>query len=311
MKSLGFSRYALNTCVAAVLLSGCGGNAGSSGATPPVNVAGEGFSYHKTFTFTGAKQTFTVPTGVKRIKVIAVGAQGGGYFRGFGGRVFAIIPVTPGEKLAIFVGGQGSENAAGFNGGGSGGSERGFFAGYGGGGASDVREGGVRMADRVLVVGGGGGGGGQGADGGTGGKGGGSVGGSGGFGSGTSSGQSSAGGGSGGTQDSGGDGGSGGTGVFGDGGPGASATLGDGGAGGAGCPYGTSCSYGAAGGGGGGGYYGGGGGGAGGAGFSNYGGGGGGGGGSSYIEPNAYAYRSWQGWKKIHTANGLVVMSWQ
>jgi hypothetical protein len=39
MKSLGFSLSALSTCVAAVLLSGCGGNAGSSGATPQGAVA--------------------------------------------------------------------------------------------------------------------------------------------------------------------------------------------------------------------------------------------------------------------------------
>ena len=108
MKSLDFGHYALNTCVAAVMLSGCGGNAGSSGATPPVNSAGERLPYHKTFNYTGAEQMFTVPPGVKKIKVIAVGAQGGGDFQGFGGRVYAIIPVTPGEKLAIFVGGQGS-----------------------------------------------------------------------------------------------------------------------------------------------------------------------------------------------------------
>jgi len=35
----------------------------------------------------------------------------------------------------------------------------------------------------------------------------------------------------------------------------------------------------------------------------------GGGGGSSYIEPSARKYESWQGWKTA-TGNGLVVFSW-
>lgn len=141
MKSLGFNRYALNTCVAAVMLSGCGANAGS-GATPPVNVAGERLPYHKTFNYTGAEQMFTVPRGVKKLKVIAVGAQGGGDIQGFGGRVYAIIPVTPGEKLAVFVGGAGTSPGGGFNGGGAGGPSYGSSGyGAGGGGASDVRGG--------------------------------------------------------------------------------------------------------------------------------------------------------------------------
>ena len=69
--------------------------------------------------------------------------------------------------------------------------------------------------------------------------------------------------------------------------------------------------YGPAGGGAGGGYYGGGGGGAG-VTFelgSEGGAGGGGGGGSSYIEPSAHRFASWQGWKKA-TGNGLIVFNW-
>ena len=165
MKSLDFGRYALSTCVAAVMLSGCGGSAGSSGATPPVSVAGERFPYHKTFNYTGRKQMFTVPPGVKKLKVIAVGAQGNGDMHGFGGRVYALIPVTPGEKLAIFVGGDGAYNnsSGGFDGGALGGlypycyRSSGNCYGYGGGGASDVREGGDSLTDRILVAGGGGG----------------------------------------------------------------------------------------------------------------------------------------------------------
>jgi len=76
---------------------------------------------------------------------------------GAGGSVKATIPVTPGEKLAIFVGGYGA-TAGGFNGGGTGGSTGGSGGnGGGGGGASDVRQGGDRLANRVVVAGGGGG----------------------------------------------------------------------------------------------------------------------------------------------------------
>ena len=305
MKRLFLGHYALNMCVAAATLSGCGGNTGS-GATPPVNGASERLPFHKTFKYTGAEQMFTVPGGLKKLKVIAVGAQGGGDIQGYGGRVYAIIPVTPGEKLAIFVGGEGTLPSGGFNGGGSSGAGYGRFPGYGGGGATDIREGGSGLANRIVVVGGGGG---QGSyDGpkdGIGGKGGGNIGGAGGVGSGYYG--LAGGGGGGGTQDRGGFGGSGGQGqVCGDS-PGDAGSLGQGGDGAEGYYL---CG---AGGGGGGGYYGGGGGGGG----SNdgsseaTGGGGGGGGGSSYIEPSAYAYRTWTGWKKIGTADGLVVLSWQ
>jgi Glycine rich protein len=313
MKSLGFTRYALNTCVAAVMLSGCGGNAGS-GATPPVNGAGERLPYHKTFNYTGARQVFTVPAGVKKLTVIAVGARGGGDasyegrdIQAFAGRVRAIIPVTPGEKLAVFVGGEGSRSSGGFNGGGMGAGEPSCCEGYGGGGASDIRQGGDTLRDRVLVVGGGGGEEAFGFPeyGGLGGNGGGSVGGAGtdGYTGGSLSGGY---GGGGGTQRRGGTGGDGASGSYGGepGNPGSLAVGGSGGRGG-----GLSSYVGGGGGGGGGGYYGGGGGGGGG----SYGGGpgGGGGGGSSNIEPSAYAYQSWQGWEKIHTANGLVVFDWQ
>ena len=102
-----------------------------------------------------------------------------------GGRVFAELPVISGEHLAVFVGGAANGTSGGFNGGGS----AKFYTssgGYGGGGASDIREGGVSLHDRILVVGGGGGQGGFNYDGyGAGGKGGGSGAGSGANGAGT------------------------------------------------------------------------------------------------------------------------------
>jgi len=96
---------------------------------------------------------------------------------GLGGRTSAELIVTPGEVLQVNVGGVGTDatgdrrngeapeaydsaegggsgGIGGFNGGGYGGS-----GGGGGGGASDIRQGGTALDDRVVVGAGGGGGG--------------------------------------------------------------------------------------------------------------------------------------------------------
>ncbi|MGB8149776.1 MAG: hypothetical protein WCE97_01115, partial [Candidatus Cybelea sp.] len=67
MRVSGLSRYALCTCVAAIL-AGCSSQSlsGPQGAIIP-NAA----SKAKTFNYTGHKQTFTVPPGVTTIKIIA------------------------------------------------------------------------------------------------------------------------------------------------------------------------------------------------------------------------------------------------
>lgn len=307
-------RYAVGVCAAVALLDGCGG-APSNGVVPIA--APDHFPKHKPFYFTGRAQDFRVPEGVTHITVVARGAHGAGSPAVDGGRVHAVIPVTPGEKLVIYVGGDASGTTAGFNGGGSGGpGGHGYKTadGYGGGGASDVREG-DKLSDRIVVAGGGGGNGG--ATSGydcskpTGGKGGGPTGGNGTGGSPDSYAQCGLGG-TGGTQAVGGSGGAGGISCFGYyGNAGDSGALGAGGSGGTGSSgeY-SSYSGGAGGGGGGGGYYGGGGGGAGcNSETSSTAGGGGGGGGSSYVEPSATKWHMWQGWKNS-THNGLVVLSW-
>ncbi|WP_354443847.1 glycine rich domain-containing protein [Ottowia thiooxydans] len=111
-----------------------------------------------TFTYTGAVQTFVVPSGVTSLTLEAWGAQGGTRSPAFsanqGGYATGILAVTPGETLQIYVGGRPSDSSAGFNGGGAG-----DFGGAGGGGASDIRQGGTSLANRVLVAAGGGGGG--------------------------------------------------------------------------------------------------------------------------------------------------------
>lgn len=314
------ARFALSVGATA-LFAGCGGLQPPIGATGVMTLRGDSFPHHKTFRYTGNEQSFVVPKSVTSLDVVARGGAGGGsvYYTsrsGRGGRVHAVLPVRPGEKLFIFVGGSGGydsfQRIGGFNGGGNPG--RCCEGAFGGGGASDVRRGGIRINDRILVAAGGGGEGGFECCGGAGGVGGGLSGGDGGnalYGYGDGGG----GGGQGGTQYSGGSGGKiwkgyskrygrahhGLPGRKGSGGDGGLAGFGEG-----------SSSDGGAGGGGGGGFYGGGGGGGGvgGWGGGDGQGGGGGAGGSSYVEPDAISGRTWSGWKNA-TGNGLVVLGWQ
>ena len=160
---------------------------GSGGATTAVvNVVVSPNHGSQVFNAIGAQQNFVVPAGVTSVTVQAHGARGGrgsslNVTPGNGGSVTATIAVTPGETLALFVGGLGGDGhanapgAGGFNGGGTGPVV--LNTGGGGGGASDVRQGGSALANRVVVAGGGGGSGtGGGVAGGTGGAGGGTTG---------------------------------------------------------------------------------------------------------------------------------------
>ena len=131
----------------------------------------------------GGEQTYTVPAGVTRVNVVAVGAPGGtgsgvmSHVGGAGGRgalAAADLDVRPGEVLYVEVGRPGLDagittGQGGFNGGGS------SLDGGGGGGASDVRtcsitasSCGPGVADsahsRLLVAAGGGGGSGASSD---------------------------------------------------------------------------------------------------------------------------------------------------
>ncbi|MGA2761285.1 MAG: glycine-rich protein, partial [Candidatus Cybelea sp.] len=162
MTCLGFGRYTLGLIVAVALLAACGGTQPPMGAANALGAHGEKQS--QTFSYTGAEQTFTVPSGVTAVTVTASGASGSSTFgrsgpSGLGGLVKATIPVTPGEALAVFVGGAGSPEGTGYNGGAApytGGSCN-PGCGGGGGGASDVRQGGDHLRERLVVAGGGGG----------------------------------------------------------------------------------------------------------------------------------------------------------
>jgi Glycine rich protein len=298
------TRFVL-TIGAAALFAGCSGS--EPFLTTPVGATNalQPKPGNKTFYYTGRAQKFSVPRGVRKITVVLRGAAGDGDSGypcdpdcfGRGARVYAEIPVTPAENLYVYVGGDGGDRTGGFNGGGAPGISPSYDVGNGGGGASDVREGGRALADRILVAAGGGGAGfGSDSQVSPGGEGGGLTGGHGGgrYGSG----------GSGGTQTQGGAGGAGYTGSCSQSGqPGGNGVLGVGGNGGNGIGQ---YNGGGPGGGGGGGYYGGGGGG----GVCSSLPGGGGGGGSSYVERSAIKYRMWAGWKRAK-GNGLVVFSWR
>ncbi len=119
----------------------------------------------KSFTYTGSAQSWVVPECATKLTVEAYGAQGGypksnPSLPGKGGKIQAVVPVTPGTTLYVLVGGEASGQSGGYNGGGNGsGDGQGAFLLYGGGGggASDIRAGGQALADRILVAGGGGG----------------------------------------------------------------------------------------------------------------------------------------------------------
>lgn len=116
-----------------------------------------------TFNFTGREQTYTVPSGLTAVTIVATGAAGGepssNIPAGGGAVVSAVVPVTPGEVLYVEVGGLGRQPAGGFNGGGTGTSYL-MTNWFGGGGASDVRT--LPRSDsgslnsRLIVAGGGG-----------------------------------------------------------------------------------------------------------------------------------------------------------
>jgi hypothetical protein len=307
VRTFYFARTALGLSAISALLFACGGENPNGSSALPASAIPDALDHHKTFEYTGAKQSFKVPAGVTSITVVALGAAGswsaGGcdsrfHGRERGGRVFAVIPVTPSQRLTVYVGG-----SRGFNGGG----EAGAY--YSGGGASDVRVSSGGLRDRVIVAGGGGGeGGGDDISDftffGCGGGGGGLAGGNGQIGQGKDCASGLAG--SGGTQNAGGAGGQGGScsNSACKGNPGSNGSLGVGGAGGE-----STSSDDAGGGGGGGGYFGGGGGGSA-CDGTDYNGGGGGGGGSSYAENSATQVRMWQNFTEAR-GNGLVVFSWQ
>lgn len=130
----------------------------------------QGRDHTVTHYYTGGPIDFVVPDSTTVIKATLRGGAGGGeiidHVSG-GGTIVVEFPVTPGETLRLRVGGDGSRAtpgltgvAGGYNGGGAGGTSTassGHTGGYGGGGASDIRQGGDALANRIAVAAGAGG----------------------------------------------------------------------------------------------------------------------------------------------------------
>lgn len=123
-------------------------------ATTTYYAEGVPVQFNLSFSYTGAVQTWTVPPGVTSINIDAYGSAGemnaGKQYNGKGGRVQAVMNVTPGQVLNIYVGGKDN-----FNGGGARVISSGAWTGTRGGDATDIRIGGTALTDRVLVAGGG------------------------------------------------------------------------------------------------------------------------------------------------------------
>lgn len=105
----------------------------------------------------GEMQFWTVPDGVRAVLVETYGAKGGGVHGGLGGYTAAAVAVQPGQTVSVFPGESGDTDPPYVKGGFSNGGGTGAKDGSDGGAASDVRIGGIRVADRVVVAGGGGG----------------------------------------------------------------------------------------------------------------------------------------------------------
>lgn len=121
----------------------------------------------KRFDYTGGSQSWVVPAGVYSIQAEVVGASGGNSNTsqgGFGGKVTGTVPVTPGQTIYFYVGGEGTTYygqtgtvPGGWNGGGNGYNSSSTYSAGSGGGSSDIRIGGTGTGNRVLVAGAGGG----------------------------------------------------------------------------------------------------------------------------------------------------------
>ena len=141
------------------------------------NIADRGFSItvnsavavYTTFSYTGANQSFTPPSGVSSVWVKCWGAGGGtggsnnGTFGGAGGFSTGTLAVSAGQTYIVVIGGGGnhSRNAVttgGFGGGGDGGNPSGYEGSASAGGYTGLFYQNVAFANARIIAGGGGGG---------------------------------------------------------------------------------------------------------------------------------------------------------
>ena len=78
MRTSAHTRNAVSISTAVAFLAARGSNLGATDGIPERTTARPAFSHHQTFAYTGAKQTFAVPNGVRLIKVNALAGNGGG-----------------------------------------------------------------------------------------------------------------------------------------------------------------------------------------------------------------------------------------
>ena len=115
------------------------------------------------FNYTGAIQTWTVPSNVTSILVEVYGAQGGdhpdGFLGGKGGLIKGVVVVTPGSTLSLTVGGKPTTKDAVYGFGGNGGFTTNNVAkiGIAGGGLSCISSAIPINHSNVIAVAGGGG----------------------------------------------------------------------------------------------------------------------------------------------------------
>jgi hypothetical protein len=153
--------YAVTTTDA----NGCAATSAPTAVTEVLPTTGS-----RSYTFSGAAETFVVPECVTTLVVDAFGAQGGASnaagLGGYGSEIQAYLNVAPGAALQIRVGGAGAlcsvDSTGGFNGGGVANcagnpSGTGILYSGTGGGATDLRVTPFGLDDRVIVAGGGGG----------------------------------------------------------------------------------------------------------------------------------------------------------
>lgn len=123
----------------------------------------------KNYSYTGSYQQVELPAGKYKLQVWGAqgGADGYGYTNGGkGGYSEGVITLVSKTTVRVYVGGQGSYNSGGYNGGGStsryssysSGDTYGYSYMGGGGGATDIRLSDGALLSRMIVAGGGSGG---------------------------------------------------------------------------------------------------------------------------------------------------------
>lgn len=135
-----------------------------SGATGAVTVnASAGGINSQVFTSSG---TFTIPSGVTKVKITALGGGGGGagvpgscgftvaYNGGYGGTAIAYVTgLTPGDTISITVGAAGTAGASGNNAGGTGGTSSAASYASASGGVGGGISGGINGAGGAGTIG--------------------------------------------------------------------------------------------------------------------------------------------------------------